>query len=259
MLRTEVARRTIGEVATASGHGVLDAAADRDFVSQQLTTGEISLPSIAESALESSMADLRAKMAAMGLPPPVLTPEQKAQILAVADRFNSGNVSTLTAVVSAVASAPSVRKTMEEQMSGERIQKKALTEDLAPAKRVEALNDMTLTIVEYPDTTPLILGDDPVLGFREDGAPVRAVLPFDPPSVLALPVTPTKAIVLHRVPIDFLRSAAFVNEASATMSHAQFVAQAGSTDFAALLGRVGTFQDPIRNVNWKGVAQGRNN
>lgn len=257
MVRTDVARRTLGEVAGAAGQGLMDAVGDRQFVSDLLTSGKIDLKSLAERALEEQMAKVRQMFAAQGLPEPVLTPEQRALILGAANRFNTQNVPGLAALVAATPSMPGVKKIMEERLSGERIQKNALAEDIAPAKRVEALDDMTMTVVDYPTTTPLILGDDPVVAFGEDGAAVRAVLPFEPPSVLVLPVMPTRALVLHRVPIGFLASAAFVNETTAAMSHAQFVAQTASTEFTALLERVGTFDDPLRKVNWKDVVSGK--
>jgi hypothetical protein len=247
MLRTDAARSNIEALAKAAGQGFVDAVSDKGVVTRMLSSGAIDAKKVSKQALNERLVELGKS----------LPRNERRQIRRRTENFLKEHIEQAAEFVANKA-AEFLPSATADQLSGERIQKDALAQDIAPSERVSSLDRMKLTIIDYDASEPLILGDDPVLGFLEDGTMVRGFMPLRKPQAHVLPVTPNRAIVLHSGSMDFLRSARLLNEASATLSHQQFVARSATSAFSRLAERIGSYRDPIQDVNWKNVASGIN-
>ena len=246
MLRTEAARSNIDAFAKSAGQGFIDAVSDKDIVARMVSGGAIDIKKTSKQALDEQL-----KKIGKSLPR-----DQRLRIQKHAEDYLRNHIGQAAAFVADTA-AQFLPDKMADRLSGERIQKEALAQDVAPSKRVSSLDRMKLTIMDYDASKPLILGDDPVLAFLEDGTVTRAFMPLNKPEAHVLPVTPSRAILLHSGPMDFLRSAQVLNEASATLSHQQFVARTAMPAFTELAELIGSYRDPFLEVNWKNVASGQ--
>jgi hypothetical protein len=245
MLRTQAARSNIEAVANAAGQGFIEALSDKSIVARMVRSGAIDVKKTSKRALDDGLKQIEK----------ALPRRQRLLIQKRAEDYLKTHIDQAARFVAATTAqyAPGA---LADRLSGEHLQKEILAQDIAPPNQVASLDRMKLTIVDYDASEPLILGDDPVLGFLEDATIERAFMPLRKPAAYVLPVMPTRAILLHSSAMDFLYSARVLNEASSALSHHQFVARTATSANADLVVRIGSYVDPIHDVNWKNVAIG---
>lgn len=244
MIRTKTARSTLDAMAIAAASGVVDAVTDPSVVERMITANRIDVRKITKQALDEELAS-RGKS---------LDRNKRRVLQRLTEdqlRRRSGEASEYVA-----AKARSFLPPALAGVSGEHIQKKAMLESVAPERRIANLDRLTMRIVDFSDQEPLVLGDEPVVGFADDGAVLRPFTLFAAPQAYFLPVTPARAVVLYARSELALVPTTLINDASAALSHEQFVARSPAARFAELAQSIGSYRDPFKDIDWKAIASG---
>lgn len=242
IVRTESTRTLMGSVATGAMEGMRSAVSDPNVFTQAIQNGALDLNAIAQKA----MTDVAAELANRGTQVDAAMLET---MVAQLPEFMRTNASQMGRDIAQLSSDALAGLPMPDSASGSSIQRKALSNDIAPAARVAELETYILSIEKIDDE--LILGDDPVLAFDAQGQPQRALIPDNPSVLYCLPASSHHAIVLRREGSIALPSVARLNEVSAVQSRLHFIARTRRPEFLALAARIGSFKGANEQTDWE--------
>jgi hypothetical protein len=241
IVRTESTRTLVGNVATGAMEGMRSAVSDPNVFTQVIQNGAVDLESIARKAI----ADAAAELAKRGIQVDAAMLEM---MVARLPKFMRSNASQVGRDIAQYSSDAMADLPMPDSASGSAIQRKALLNGIAPAKRVAELETYILTVETLDDE--LILGDDPVLAFDAQGQSQRALIPDNPSVLYCLPASSHHAIVLRQEDSIALPSVARLNEVSAVQSRLHFIARTRQPEFLALAARIGSFKGANEQMDW---------
>jgi hypothetical protein len=246
MMRTDAARDSMGNLMGSVTQGFVGAVTDNGVVSRLISSGEISTKDIFKKALDEEL-QLRRK---------TLTRNQRRMFRKNVLGSRQGRPDVLAEEVTSAAKTHLPGILASSVVTGAQLQRQVLEADLAPSAKVAHLDRLRLSVIDYDPSQPLILGDDPIVGFNADGAVVRTLISMATPETYVLPLTPTRAVVLHACPVGGIPDAERINHASAVLSRQQFVSRASISDTDSLAALIGTYRDAAENIDWKSVLSG---
>lgn len=242
IVRTESTRTLMGNVATGAMEGMRSAVSDPDVLIKGIQSGAFDLDAISQQAMASAVADL----SKLGVH---LDPSMHETLIALLPELMRSNATKIGKEIAQASSNALAGLSIPDSASGSTIQRKALSNDIAPAARVAELETYSLNIERVDDE--LILGDDPVLAFDAQGQPQRALIPDNPSILYCLPASSHHAIVLRRQGSIALPPVARLNEVSAVQSRLHFIAHTRQAEFLALAARIGSFKGVNEQMDWE--------
>lgn len=236
----------MGSLMGSVTQGFVGAVTDNGIVSRLISSGEISVKDIFKKTLDEELL-LRGK---------TLTRNQRRMFRKNVLGSRQSRTDVLAEAVTSTAKTHLPEALASRVGTGAQLQREALETELAPSAKVAQLDRLRLSVVDYDSSHPLILGDDPIVGFHSDGAAVRTLISMAMPEMYVLPLTPTRAIVLHACPVGGIPDAQRINHASAVLSRQQFVSRASIPGADSLAALIGTYRDSAEDIDWKSVLSG---
>jgi len=241
ILRTESARTFVNDLAGNAMNGLKAAVSDADTLTQGIENDAFDMQAIAQRAVSESTAEL----ASRGIH---LPPFMQQMLIEKSVAFARSNAASMGAKIAEMSQVALQGMPIPQSATGSAIQRKTLSQDLAPQARVAELNAFALSIERVADE--LILSDDPVLAFDAQGHPQRALVPDNPAVLYCLPASSHHLIALRQSGSASLPTVERLNVVSAAQSRRHFLARNDRADFLALIARIGSFKGAGEQTDW---------